>query len=45
MVFLLIALVVIYIFLEELSRGLTVSDMLKPPVKKRNRIHTRQRDL
>ena len=42
MVFLLIALVVIYIFLEELSRGITVRDMLKTPVKRRYRSRARR---
>lgn len=42
MVFLLIALVVIYIFLEELSRGITVRDLLKPPVRKRYRKDSRR---
>ena len=42
MVFLLIALVVIYMFLEELSRGISAKDMLKPPVEKRNRSRFRE---
>ena len=35
MIILLIALVVIYIFLEELSRGLKAEDVLKRPQQKR----------